>query len=69
MTLDQLNEIANRVTNPSIPIYAFTLNELEDFAKAVAKNEREEIAKLFDREFWEYDYREIAAAIRARGDA
>ena len=29
--------------------------------------EREECAKLFDGEVWAYDYREIAAAIRARG--
>jgi hypothetical protein len=28
--------------------------------------EREAIAKLFDNEVWAYDYREIAAAIRAR---
>jgi len=29
--------------------------------------EREACAKLFDGEVWAYDYREIAAAIRARG--
>jgi hypothetical protein len=29
--------------------------------------EREECAKLFDGEVWAYDYREIANAIRARG--
>ena len=28
----------------------------------------EECAKLFDKEVWSYDYREIAAAIRARGN-
>jgi hypothetical protein len=30
--------------------------------------EREACAKLFDEEVWSYDYREIAAAIRARGN-
>jgi len=30
--------------------------------------EREACAKLFDGEVWAYDYREIAAAIRARGE-
>ncbi len=30
--------------------------------------ERERIAKLFDGAVWSYDYREIAAAIRARGE-
>jgi hypothetical protein len=32
------------------------------------KAEREACAKLFDEEVWSYDYREIAAAIRARGE-
>jgi hypothetical protein len=31
--------------------------------------EREACAKLFDGPVWSYDYREIAAAIRARGQA
>ena len=30
--------------------------------------EREACAKLFDGEVWAYDYREIASAIRARGE-
>lgn len=30
--------------------------------------EREACAKMFDGEVWAYDYREIAAAIRARGE-
>jgi hypothetical protein len=34
-----------------------------------AQEERERIAKLFDGEVWAYDYREIAAAIRAGGTA
>jgi len=37
-------------------------------ARAVAK-EREACAKMFDGAVWAYDYREIAAAIRARGEA
>jgi hypothetical protein len=31
--------------------------------------EREACAKMFDGVVWAYDYREIAAAIRARGQA
>jgi hypothetical protein len=38
------------------------------FANAIAAAEREACAKLFDEEVWSYDYREIAAAIRARGN-
>jgi hypothetical protein len=30
--------------------------------------EREAIARIFDGPVWSYDYREIAAAIRARGN-
>jgi hypothetical protein len=37
------------------------------FGELVAAAEREACAKLFDGEVWAYDYREIAAAIRARG--
>ncbi len=36
--------------------------------REAAKAEREACAKLFDGEVWSYDYREIAAAIRARGE-
>ena len=36
-------------------------------AAASAAAEREACAKLFDGEVWAYDYREIANAIRARG--
>lgn len=42
---------------------------LERFAALVAAAEQEACAKLFDGEVWAYDYREIAAAIRARGEA
>lgn len=40
---------------------------LEELVAQVADRERESIAKMFDDEVWAYDYREIAAAIRARG--
>ena len=43
-------------------------DEMERFAALVAAAEREAIAKLFDGKVWSYDYREIAAAIRARGE-
>lgn len=36
-------------------------------AEQARREEREECAKMFDGEVWGYDYREIAAAIRARG--
>lgn len=39
-----------------------------EFANLVAAHEREACAKMFDGEVWAYDYREIAAAIRARGE-
>jgi hypothetical protein len=42
---------------------------LHIFAALVAEQEREQIAKRFDGPVWSYDYREIAAAIRARGQA
>ena len=50
-----------------------TYNEFDKYAtfalyveaKVIAE-EREACAKLFDGEVWAYDYREIAAAIRAR---
>jgi hypothetical protein len=41
---------------------------LIEFAKLVAAKEREACAKMFDGAVWAYDYREIAAAIRARGE-
>jgi len=42
--------------------------EIEYFAELIRADEREACAKLFDGEVWAYDYREIAAAIRARGE-
>ena len=39
----------------------------EQAYSAGVSNEREAIAKMFDGKVWAYDYREIASAIRARG--
>ena len=36
-------------------------------AEQARREEREAIAKMFDGRVWAFDYREIAAAIRARG--
>jgi len=41
--------------------------DFERFAFLVAAAEREACARMFDGEVWSYDYREIAARIRARG--
>lgn len=38
------------------------------FAALVAAAEREACAKLFDGERWVWDYRDILAAIRKRGE-
>ena len=43
-------------------------DEIERLRQAVL-DEREACARLFDGEVWSYDYREIAARLRARGDA
>ena len=43
--------------------------DIYKFAKLVAAKEREACAKMFDGAVWAYDYREIAAKIRARGEA
>lgn len=47
--------------------YPVIAGQLERFAELVAAAEREACAKMFDGDVWAYDYREIAAAIRARG--
>jgi hypothetical protein len=49
-----------------------TPEELDVFLRTwqrAIQAEREECAKMFDGAVWAYDYREIAAAIRARGQA
>jgi hypothetical protein len=43
------------------------IDKWEHFAQLVAAAEREKVAQMFDGAVWSYDYREIAAAIRARG--
>jgi hypothetical protein len=43
------------------------IERMTAFTKLVAAKEREACAKMFDGAVWAYDYREIAAAIRARG--
>lgn len=42
--------------------------EFRDRLDAAIAAEREACAQMFDGEVWAYDYREIAAAIRARGE-
>jgi hypothetical protein len=44
-----------------------SVTAMERFAHLVAAAEREACARMFDGEVWSYDYREIAAKIRARG--
>lgn len=77
MTLDQLTQLASRVTDTSIPIYAFMLDELAAFAAAIAAEEREACALLCQTmtvsraDDWKYDCAclDCAAAIRARDTA
>lgn len=73
MTRDQLTELAARVTDTSIPIHAFTLDELVDFADAIITEEREACALVCEAitaswTEWEYNEScmECARAIRAR---
>ena len=58
-----MNEAAETIDHTNL------LPFFERFAALVAAHEREACAKLFDGEVWCYDYREIAALIRKRGDA
>ncbi len=76
MTQDEIIEMANEVGFVAygedcgeyrIPTLAFH-SRLKRFAALVAAKERKACAKMFDGAVWAYDYREIAAAIRARGD-
>jgi hypothetical protein len=72
MTPDEIIKLAMRagvapmMTNK--PVMYPSQEALENFAALIAAHEREACAKLFDGEVWAYDYREIAAAIRARVD-
>jgi hypothetical protein len=42
--------------------------QLKELVQKAVAAEREACAKMFDGEVWAYDYREIAEAIRARGE-
>jgi hypothetical protein len=57
-------EFHDEISDP----WTVLLPELTRFAELVAAAEREACAKMFDGDVWAYDYREIAAAIRARGE-
>jgi hypothetical protein len=73
MTQDEIIEIARQAA----AIHGHTFKEIPSpetvevitaFYKLVTAKEREACAKMFDGAVWAYDYREIAAAIRARGE-
>ena len=63
MTKDQVAELIEQ-----IPDFLTPDEFLVVLCTKAAEVEREACAKLFDGEIWAYDYREIAAAIRARGE-
>ena len=66
MTNEEIDALWNRALGEAIKKgEAFTRYE---FYRMVASAEREACAKLFDGPVFSYDYREIAAAIRARGE-
>ena len=65
MTLDSIIQVAREV---GFTIKVEDVDKFERFAALVTAAEREACAKMFDGEVWAYDYREIAAAIRARGE-
>jgi hypothetical protein len=70
MKQDEIIEMARQVARQPDRIYAPDEKEfLYYFAKLVAAKEREACAKMFDGAVWSYDYSEIAAHIRARGQA
>ena len=69
MTRDDIIRMAEHAGfGMPVQVFQFRVEELERFAALVAAAEREACAKMFDGEVWAYDYREIAAAIRARGE-
>jgi len=73
MTQDEIIEmylqVSKELCNDTEWCWAGVGEPLQMFAKLVAAKERESCAKMFDGAVWAYDYREIAAAIRARGEA
>jgi hypothetical protein len=50
------------------PMSLWSKDGLEAEIRRAVEAEREACAKLFDGAVWAYDYREIAKAIRARGE-
>ena len=66
MTRDDVIRMA-REAGHHVP-YAFTLQELEHFASLVAAAEREACAQMCEAYMAEGIGREMAAAIRARGE-
>ncbi len=70
MTQDEIIKMARQVGYPiQHPEWQKATEEFVALvaAKATA-SEREACAKMFDGAVWAYDYREIAAAIRAKGE-
>jgi len=68
MTQDEIIEIA-REAGLYQDINVSFHQALKNFYDLATAKEREACAKMFDGAVWAYDYREIAAAIRARGEA
>jgi hypothetical protein len=64
------DEIIERMgwTVPSAWLTSDMLDRIERIVRAAEQVEREAIARMFDGAVWGYDYREIAVAIRARGE-
>jgi hypothetical protein len=62
----KIGKKAGGIWAPDYDDFLFATVDLDRFAEIARKDEREKCAKLFDAEVWSYDYREIAAAIRAR---
>lgn len=58
-TFEWLQELCPEIAEWQIEIIA-------EHIEHVRSSERETIAKMFDGNVWAYDYREIAAAIRAQ---
>ncbi len=61
MSAEWIQELCPEIADWQVELIA------EHIEQRVA-SEREACAKMFDGEVWAYDYREIAAAIRARGE-
>lgn len=68
MNRDDITRMAREAGFADGVVDIIGLDGFANFAAFVAAAEREACAKLFDKEVWSYDYREIAAAIRSRGN-